>query len=77
MLINLQAVLDLDVVLIGGGISVQPILITEIRQQFEQVQASDQRLTDDVRMPIIKAAKFGNEANLLGALYGFFLKYED
>lgn len=77
LLINLQAVLDLDVVLIGGGISVQPILITEIRQQFEQVQASDQRLTDDVRMPIIKAAKFGNEANLLGALYGFFLKYED
>lgn len=77
LLINLQAVLDLDVVLIGGGISVQPILITEIRQQFEKVQASDQRLTDDVRMPIIKAAKFGNEANLLGALYGFFLKYED
>lgn len=77
LLINLQAVLDLDVVLIGGGISAQPILITEIQRQFEQVQASDRRLTDDIRMPIIEAAKFGNEANLLGALYGFFLKFEE
>lgn len=77
LLINIQAVLDLDVTLIGGGISAQPILIDEVQRQFEQVQASDQRLTYDVRMPIIQAAKFGNEANLLGALYGFFLKFED
>ncbi|KRL27686.1 ROK family sugar kinase [Limosilactobacillus frumenti DSM 13145] len=77
LLINLQAVLDLDVVLIGGGISAQPILITEIQRQFKQVQASDRRLTDDIRIPVIEAAKFGNEANLLGALYGFFLKFEE
>ena len=30
----------------------------------------------DITMPVIKAANFGNEANLLGALYGLLLKIE-
>lgn len=76
LLINLQAVLDLETILIGGGISVQPILITEIKEQFAKMQARDQRLADDVVMPEIEAAMFGNEANLLGALYGLFLKID-
>lgn len=76
LIINLQAVLDLDVVLIGGGISAQPILTKEIQHQFKLLQEQDQRLIDDIRMPQIAAAKFGNEANLLGALYGLFLKLE-
>lgn len=76
LIINLQAVLDLDVVLIGGGISAQPILIEEIQKQFHRLQAQDRRLKDDLRMPQIAAAKFGNEANLLGALYGLLLKLE-
>ncbi|MBB1063507.1 ROK family protein [Limosilactobacillus fastidiosus] len=77
LIINLQAVLDLEVVLIGGGISVQPILIKEIKTQFVKVQKSDRRLMADITMPIIKAANFGNEANLLGALYGLLLKIEN
>lgn len=77
LIINIQAVLDLDVVLIGGGISVQPILIEEIKNQFVKLQKSDRRLMDDITMPTIQAAKFGNEANLLGALYGLFLKIEE
>lgn len=76
LIINLQAVLDLEVVLIGGGISAQPILIEEVKNQFIHVQQSDPRLMADVTMPVIEAANFGNEANLLGALYGLFLKSE-
>ena len=72
----LQAVLDLEVVLIGGGISVQPILIEKIKNQFIKVQQADRRLMADITMPVIKAANFGNEANLLGALYGLLLKIE-
>ncbi len=77
LIINLQAVLDLERVLIGGGISAQPVLITEIRHQFQQLQAHDRRLHDDIQMPEIMAAHFGNEANLLGALYGLLLKIEE
>lgn len=76
LLINLQAVLDLQTILIGGGISVQPILISEVKEQFTKLQDRDPRLADDVVMPEIKAAMFGNEANLLGALYGLFLKLD-
>ena len=76
LIVALQAVLDLEVVLIGGGISVQPILIEEIKNQFIKVQQADRRLMADITMPVIKAANFGNEANLLGALYGLLLKIE-
>lgn len=76
LMLNMQTVVDLERILLGGGISAQPVLITEVRRQFAALQASDQRLADDVTMPEIMAAKFGNEANLLGALYGLVLKSE-
>lgn len=73
LILNMQTMLDLERVLIGGGISAQPVLITEIKHQFARLQAGDRRLKDDVTMPDIMAAKFGNEANLLGALYGLLM----
>ena len=73
----MQAVVDLDQVLIGGGISAQPIVVTEIRRQFAQLQEGDRRLHDDIMMPAISAAKFGNEATLLGALYGLLLQIDE
>ena len=76
LLINVQAVVDLDRILIGGGISAQPILVSEIRHQFRLLQEADRRLRDDIVMPTIMAARFGNGANLLGALYGLLLKIE-
>lgn len=76
LLINVQAVVDLERVLIGGGISAQPVVVSEIRHQFKLLQDGDRRLNDDVRMPEIEAAQFGNEANLLGALYGLLLQVE-
>lgn len=76
LLVNIQAVVDLERILIGGGISAQPIVVTEIRHQFNLLQENDRRLRDDIAMPEIQAAKFGNEANLLGALYGRLLQVE-
>lgn len=76
LMLNMQTVVDLDRILIGGGISAQPILITEIKHQFNYLQAGDYRLRDDLTMPEIMPAKFGNEANLLGALYGLLLAIE-
>ena len=77
LMVNVQAVVDLDRILIGGGISAQPILISEVRHQFRLLQEADRRLMDDIQMPTIKAARFGNGANLLGALYGLLLKIEE
>lgn len=77
LMINVQAVVDLDRILIGGGISAQPILISEVRHQFRLLQEGDRRLQDDIEMPTIMAARFGNGANLLGALYGLLLKIEE
>lgn len=76
LLVNVQAVVDLERVLIGGGISAQPVVVSEIRHQFTLLQQGDRRLHDDIEMPDIQAAKFGNEANLLGALYGLLLQVE-
>lgn len=76
LLVNVQAVVDLERILIGGGISAQPVVVTEIRHQFALLQAADRRLHDDITMPDIQPAKFGNEANLLGALYGLLLQVQ-
>lgn len=46
------------------------------QKQFMILQKGDYRLHDDVTMPEIMTAKFGNEANLLGALYGLLLTIE-
>lgn len=77
LMVNVQAVVDLERILIGGGISAQPILISEVRRQFRLLQEGDRRLMDDIAMPMIMAARFGNDANLLGALYGLLLKIEE
>lgn len=77
LMVNVQAVVDLDRILIGGGISAQPVLVSEVRHQFRLLQEGDRRLQDDIEMPTIMAARFGNGANLLGALYGLLLKIEE
>ncbi len=69
---NLYWLLDLEKVAIGGGISRQPILIDRINEQFEWL-----RVNSPVRkyLPVIEInivqAKFGNEANQIGAFMTF------
>ena len=65
MIYNLDYILDLDVVCIGGGISEQPILITTIQQEFQKLR---QQYQEDEHQPIITACHYYNDANLLGAL---------
>lgn len=76
LIVSIQSVVDLEKILIGGGISAQPIVIKEIRHQFDQLLAQDRRLRVDIVPPEIAAATFGNEANLLGALYGHLLRLD-
>lgn len=64
MLNNLQLLLDVDTILIGGGISAQPKLIDCIKENMKGLTQWFPTLEE----PVIKACKFNNDANLLGAL---------
>lgn len=66
MIYNLDYILDLDVVCIGGGISEQPLLLSTIQEEFDTLRKQYQ---EDDHQPIITHCKHYNDANLLGALY--------
>lgn len=65
MLCNIQLLLDLDTILIGGGISSNPILIERIEKHMQDLKSN----FTTMHMPSIQSCKYYNDANLLGALY--------
>ncbi|KAF1305854.1 ROK family protein [Enterococcus saccharolyticus] len=74
VILNLQAILDLEKVVIGGGISEQPLVLTEIRAQYEQLRTGNAMLSSNVIPVEIATCAFYNNANLLGALYQLLLQ---
>lgn len=69
---NLQFITDPELILIGGGISVQPKLISTIKEKVVEVY-SELKL----ELPEIKACKHLSSANLLGAAINFYRTHED
>lgn len=69
---NLQTVYDPERFVIGGGISAQPLLFTLLREELTSIY-------DAIPYPIpradITSCKFGNDANLLGALFIHLSQY--
>lgn len=65
---NLQYIYDPEVILIGGGISEREELIDKIDEKLNKIVS-----TIDLAniKPHISACKFRQNANLLGAVYGF------
>lgn len=63
---NMDYVLDLERVAIGGGISAQPVLIRTLQECFAELRS---RYRDDPYDPEIMACRFRNDANLIGALF--------
>lgn len=68
---NLQTVLDPERFAIGGGISEQPIFIEYIKRHLERMYAVSPYFVPHAE---VVSCKFGNDANLLGALQCY--KYE-
>ena len=68
---NLQAIFDLDVYAIGGGISAQPMLIELIAEYLYQIFEAEKKYDLAPSMPKIIPCKYRNDANLLGAWYDF------
>ena len=63
---NIDYVLDLDRVAIGGGISAQPIVIETLNESFKELR---RRYRDDIYDLDIVACTYHNDANIIGALY--------
>lgn len=73
IIIDIQAVVDLDAIAIGGGISAQPIVVRGINRAYDEVLAANKIIRETFTRPKIVEAKFKNGANLYGALYNLFI----
>ena len=68
LIVNIQAIVDLEKIAIGGGISAQPIVVETIKSKYQTIYNEDQLLKTTLTPPIIERTRYGNEANLYGAL---------
>lgn len=69
-LLTLQTILDVEKMAIGGGISKQPLLMEALR---EEVNKMYEPAKDNLpfSLPEIVPCVFGNDANMIGALYHY------
>lgn len=69
LIYNLQSLVRLEKVTIGGGISSQSLLLEEINHQYKSLmeESGDQRFS----LVEIQAARYHNSSNLLGAVCHF------
>ena len=65
---NLQYAYDPEITVIGGGISARPELKDELDQRIAKILAKVQIAKV---VPQAACCKFGNDANILGAVYNF------
>ncbi|SIO23391.1 Sugar kinase of the NBD/HSP70 family, may contain an N-terminal HTH domain [Carnobacterium alterfunditum] len=74
-LFNLQMILDSERIIISGGISGNPLLIQLINKNVTKVY--EEELGENLFvMPTIMESKFGNNGNIIGALYNYKLNEE-
>ncbi|HHA4377576.1 TPA: ROK family protein [Enterococcus faecium] len=67
---NIQCLLDLDKIIIGGGISKQKRLIRDIQKNYEAIFSVSPMIEQTITKMTIEAAAFESEANLIGAAKG-------
>ena len=68
-IMSLQFVLDVQRFAIGGGISKQPLLIQKLKKKTDEYYATAKGMPASV--PEIVPCTFGNDANMIGALYHY------
>ena len=73
MVLNIQSVVDLSDYVFGGGISAQSALLPGIQRQYDQLVKSSPIIEKTLTKPRFALAKFGNDANLYGAVYNLLL----
>lgn len=68
-IMNVQAVLDVERVVLSGGISSQPILLDELNRQLNRLETEEGLVFKVVDRPELLCCKHNNRANLIGAAY--------
>ncbi|MFC6165029.1 ROK family protein [Lactiplantibacillus dongliensis] len=69
VIFNMQSILDLERIIIGGGISAQPLVAQQIRHEFVQLKQVTPLAARTIVTPEIMNARLQNGANLIGAVY--------
>ena len=67
LILNLQSIFKLERLVIGGGISSQPLLLEEINRQYQVLLEGNSQFADLFEPIPILACRYHNQANLLGA----------
>lgn len=67
---NLQCLLDLEKIVIGGGISQQPFLIGSIQVEYQKIFHISPMIQQTIPQITIEAAQFQANANVIGAAKG-------
>lgn len=65
---NFQVIYDPEVILIGGGISKQPVFMEMLK---DMLSVYHENLALHMDLPHLDVCRFHNDANLIGALYNF------
>lgn len=76
LILNVQSVVDLKRIAIGGGISAQDAVIDGIRAAIDEIREEIPIIKMTLTPPEIVRAQFMNTANIYGALYNLLLKVE-
>lgn len=63
---NYQFIIDPEKIVIGGGISVQPLFLTMIREELQKI---NEVYPWDLPVAKVAVCRFFNDANLIGAAY--------
>lgn len=68
---NLQVLLDLDLIALGGGISQQPLLLDYVNKNIDDfIRMNPLRVISTIiPTPKVTTCRFFNDSNLIGALY--------
>lgn len=76
---NLTALLDIEKLAIGGGISRQPVLTEKIREAYDilMTEYPIPQIIQALPKPEIVSCHFGSEANQVGAFYSYLNALED
>ncbi|MCW0952840.1 ROK family protein [Weissella ceti] len=71
---NIQAIMDLDRFVIGGGISAQPIVVETINEAYMRIFNTHFAIRTTLTPPEILPSRFKNDANMYGAVYRLLLE---
>lgn len=74
IILNLQTVIDVQRIAIGGGISAQPLLIKGIQNAYLSINERIPLIAEQLEPVEIMATHFHNNSNLYGALYNLLLQ---